>query len=102
MTVKALVGEKLVEGSRGLYVSNDLEMKLETLKEWTEEREEGARILIGGFQCKIRKRGRRGKRRNGERNCRKKQKVHKVRKVNGKGKLLCRWLEEKGWSILNF
>lgn len=67
-----------MEGSGGgVCVSNDLEKKLEALKEWTEEREEGARILIGGFQCKIRKRGRRGKRENGERSCRKKQKVHK-------------------------
>lgn len=31
-----------------VYVNNDLEEKLETLREWMESREEGVRVLIRG------------------------------------------------------
>lgn len=32
----------------GVYVNKDLDRKLEVLREWMEEREEEARVLIGG------------------------------------------------------
>lgn len=32
-----------------VYVNNDLEEKLETLREWMESREEWVRVLIGGI-----------------------------------------------------
>lgn len=32
----------------GVYVNTDLEIKLQALKEWIEEREEGVRMIIGG------------------------------------------------------
>lgn len=32
----------------GVYVNKDLEVKLQALREWIEEREEGVRVIIGG------------------------------------------------------
>lgn len=32
----------------GVYVNKDLESKLEMLREWIEEKEEGVRVIIGG------------------------------------------------------
>lgn len=47
MAVKVKLGEwwRVVE----VYVNKNLESKLEELREWVEEREEGVRVLIGGI-----------------------------------------------------
>lgn len=84
-----------------VYVNKDLEEKMEKLRKWIEDREEGVRMLIGGdFNARKGKIGGRvggeseeGFGRGGRRS--------KNEKVNGEGKRLYGLLEDLGWSILN-
>lgn len=48
ITAKIRMGEKQWR-IVGVYVNGDLEKKLEKLKEWTEEKKRGVKVLIGGF-----------------------------------------------------
>lgn len=82
----------------GVYVNNDLDKKLEKLREWMEEREEEVGIVIGGdFKARTGREGGEagegmGGGENGERNS-------KDRKINSEGRRLCKFI--RGWSILN-
>lgn len=55
-----------MESDRDIYINNDIERKLASVREWMEEREEGIRVLIGvDFNARTgrevgRERGRRG------------------------------------------
>lgn len=65
-----------------------MERTVQELEQWTERCEEGGMTMIGGdFNART---GREGGRRNS-----------KDWKMNGEGKRLVEFLEEKGWSILN-
>lgn len=87
----------------GVYINNDMEGKLERLREWTEIREKGIRVMIGGDfnartgreggEVKEEEEGREG--RKGSRNSK------KDGKMNGNGRKLCEFLGEQGWWILN-
>lgn len=84
----------------GVYVNKDLESKLEMLREWIEEKEERVRVVIGGdFNARTgRQSGRVDEIEGGceERRDRKSRDT----KVNGEGRKLHSFLEERGWAIL--
>lgn len=80
-----------------VYVNNDLEEKLETLREWMESREEGVRVLIGGdFNARTGEVG------GGVENKEEEWRTRRSRDgmINGEGRKLCGFLDELGWVIL--
>ena len=84
----------------GVYINKDLDRKLGELGEWTEETEGGIRKVIGGdFNARTGEEGGvvgEGGKEEGER-CRR----SKDKEVNGEGRKLCKFLEERGWGIMN-
>ena len=85
-----------------MYINKDLQRKLGELKRWTEEREEGVRVVIGGdFNARTgeeeERMGEEVEEGGGEMGSRR----SKDEVVNGEGRRLCRYLEERGWGILN-
>ena len=97
MAVEIWVGEerwRIV----GVYVKEDMERKLEVMKEWLEEQEEGRWTMIGGdFNARTGGLGGWAEDREEEEVGRK----SKDGKVNGEGRRLVGGLERVGWGILN-
>ena len=86
----------------GVYVNGDLQKKLEDIGEWMEERERGVRVMIGGdFNARTGEEG--GWVMGGDEEegggCGSRR--SKDKEVNGDGRRLCGFIEERGWSILN-
>ncbi|XP_011864832.1 PREDICTED: sodium/potassium/calcium exchanger 1-like, partial [Vollenhovia emeryi] len=82
----------------GVYVNKNLDRKIEKLRKWMENREEGVKTLIGGdFNARTGTGG------GGEEGDEERVRGRKSRdeKSNGEGRRLCRFLEEMGWSIMN-
>lgn len=84
----------------GLYVNGDMEKKLEGLKNYIEEREKGAKILIGGdFNAGTEELG--GKTEEGGQEEEEEKRKSRDKKVNKEGKRLVDFIEGRGWMILN-
>lgn len=76
-----------------VYVNNDLEEKLETLREWIESREEWVRVLIGGdFNARTGEVGGRIENKEGEWRTRRSRNGM----INEEGRKLCGFLDELG------
>lgn len=85
----------------GVYVNKDMERKIESLREWMEEKEEGVKMLVGGdFNARTGREGKRTRREEVEEE-EKWNRNSKDRKVNKEGRYLCTFLEELGWEIMN-
>lgn len=85
----------------GVYVNKNLDEKLEILREWMEEGEEGVKVLIGeDFNVRTDSEGGRMVE-DGEEKMEVEGRRSKNRKVNGEKWKLCGVLEKLGWSILN-
>lgn len=77
----------------GVHVNKDLEEKMERLKEWMENREKEVKVLIrGDFNAREEK---------GEKEVGEEKRKLRGEKINRKGRKLCGFLGELGWSILN-
>ncbi|XP_071572354.1 uncharacterized protein [Temnothorax nylanderi] len=84
----------------GIYVNNDIDKKLEGLKEWTEEGEKGVRTIIGGdFNARTGEEG--GWEEEIERRDEDRGRRSKDKKINKEGRKLLEFIEERGWMILN-
>ena len=79
----------------GVYVNKDLQRKLEELKEWMEEREEGVRMVIGG-DFNARTGGEGGDMGGEEEDKGLESRRSKDREGNGEGRRLCSFLGERG------
>lgn len=82
-----------------MYVNKDLKSKLEMLREWIEEKEEEVRVIIGGdFNARTGREGGRVEEIKGE--CEEKRgRKSRGNKINGEGRKLYSFLEERGWNI---
>ncbi|XP_024877156.1 golgin subfamily A member 6-like protein 22, partial [Temnothorax curvispinosus] len=84
----------------GLYVNNDIDRKLEGLKDKTEEGEKGVRTIIGGdFNARTGEEG--GWEEEDEERVEGGGRRSKDKKINGDGRKLLEFIEERGWMILN-
>lgn len=88
----------------GVYVNGDMKEKMESLKDWMEEREEGVRTIIGGdFNARTGEEGGWQEWEEWEEEEREKRKSRrsKDKKLNDEGRKLLQAIEEKEWVILN-
>ncbi|XP_024890816.1 golgin subfamily A member 6-like protein 1 [Temnothorax curvispinosus] len=84
----------------GLYVNNDIDRKLEGLKDKTEEEEKRVRTIIGG-DFNARTGEERGWEEEDEERVEGGGRRSKDKKINRDGRKLLEFIEERGWMILN-
>jgi len=82
-----------------VYVNGDMEKKLEELRGWMEEKEEGVKTIIGGdFNTRTEREGGRLSMAEEEEGVGRKSKDGKI---NKEGRILVKGIRESGWFILN-
>ncbi|XP_071580245.1 uncharacterized protein [Temnothorax nylanderi] len=84
----------------GIYVNNDIDRKLEGMKDRIEEREKGVRTIMGG-DFNARTGEERGWEEKDERGMEGEGRRSKDKKINGDGRKLLEFVEEGGWMIFN-
>jgi len=84
----------------GIYVDKGVGVKLEGLRNWMEDKEEGIKTIVGGdFNARTGERG--GKVRGGDEDREEPERKLKDKIINAEGKVLLERLEELGWEIWN-
>ncbi|XP_076301689.1 uncharacterized protein LOC143219703 [Lasioglossum baleicum] len=82
----------------GVYVNGDLDKKLDEMGEWVEAREKGVKVILGGdFNARTGREGGEVLEEGGGRGLRSSKDLI----VNGDGRRLCNYIEERGWGIMN-
>lgn len=85
----------------GVYVNGDIEQKLQKVGRWMEEKEQRVRTIVGGdFNARTGVEGRgvgegEGMRREGQ------GRKSKDKKLDREGRILIKFIEERGWGIFN-
>ncbi|XP_039312991.1 uncharacterized protein LOC120359478 [Solenopsis invicta] len=85
----------------GVYANQDLGEKLEGLRGWMEEKEEGIRTICGGGDFNARTGEEGGKLNEDEWGEEEKGRKSMDKKVNKEGRKLIEFIRERGWWILN-